>query len=172
LDRENVLPDELPVLTFRDLTPAELKAFQERDETDEESELGVPIAPVAGADLDSTGRDSDESEEIVVEGEEQEDGKVSLGILGLSRWETSAGTTALTLRGDFVSVGVIALYRSKSHSFSNRPDPSALCSRGFFQGAIGGQAQCIRWSKADLTLSNDDVRFAPDTVEKLGCCGG
>ena len=74
LDRENVVPDELPVLTFRDLTPAELKAFQERDEADEERELGAPIVPVASAEIDppSAGMDS-ESDEIIVEGEEQEE---------------------------------------------------------------------------------------------------
>jgi hypothetical protein len=53
LDKENALPDELPVLTFRDLTPAEIKAFQERDEADDENELGIPIAPADDADLDS-----------------------------------------------------------------------------------------------------------------------
>ena len=75
LDRENALPDELPVLTLRDLTPAEIKAFQERDETDEESELGVSISPADGADLDSAGTDSDEPDEIVSEGEEEEPAK-------------------------------------------------------------------------------------------------
>jgi hypothetical protein len=68
LDKENALPDELPVLIFRDLTPAEIKAFQERDEADDESELGISIAPVDDADIDSTGTDSDDSDDIIVEG--------------------------------------------------------------------------------------------------------
>ena len=75
LDKENALPDELPVLTFRNLTPAEIKAFQERDDTDEESELGIPIAPTDEADLNSTGTDSNESDDIIVEGEEEEPAK-------------------------------------------------------------------------------------------------
>ena len=75
LDKENALPDDLPVLTFRDLTPAEIKAFQERDDTDEESELGIPIAPTDEADLNSTGTDSNESDDIIVEGEEEEPAK-------------------------------------------------------------------------------------------------
>jgi hypothetical protein len=72
LDKENALPDELPELIFRDLTPAELIAFQERDEADEESEFGVHTARRDGADLDSSGTDSDESDDIIVEGEEEE----------------------------------------------------------------------------------------------------
>jgi hypothetical protein len=72
LDRENVLPDEMPVLTIRDLTSSELKALQERDESDDEGELGGPL-PVDSAEPDSTGAESDESEEIVVVGEEQEE---------------------------------------------------------------------------------------------------
>jgi hypothetical protein len=71
VDRENAIPDEFPVLTFRDLTQAELKAFQERDEADEESDLGDLTAMVA--DTDSPGTESAEFEEIVVEGEEQEE---------------------------------------------------------------------------------------------------
>jgi hypothetical protein len=68
LDKENALPDELPVLIFRDLTPGELKVLQERDEADDEGELGTPIAPADDADIDSTGTDSDDSDDIIVEG--------------------------------------------------------------------------------------------------------
>jgi hypothetical protein len=77
LDKENALPDELPVLIFRDLTPGELKALQERDEADDEGELGTPIAPADDADIDSTGTDSDDSDDIIVEGEEEKPAKRS-----------------------------------------------------------------------------------------------
>jgi hypothetical protein len=72
LDQENVLPDEMPVLTIRDLTSSELKALQERNESDDEDELGG-LLPVYSEEPDSTGAESDDSEEIVVEGEEQEE---------------------------------------------------------------------------------------------------
>jgi hypothetical protein len=62
----------MPVLTIRDLTSSELKALQERDEFGDESELGGSL-PVDSAGPDLTGTESDESEEIVVEGEEQEE---------------------------------------------------------------------------------------------------
>lgn len=72
LDRENAPPDELAVLTFRDLNPAELKEFHERDEADEDSELGATIVPVTSADSDCIGTDSDDSDDIILEGEEDE----------------------------------------------------------------------------------------------------
>ena len=133
LDRENVVPDELPVLTFRDLTPAELKAFQERDEADEERELGAPIVPVASAEIDppSAGMDS-ESDEIIVEGEEQEEpGKASFPALEPSWWKTSAGANALTLRGDFVSAGTILLSTEVPFIF-DRQHSHALCLHELF----------------------------------------
>jgi hypothetical protein len=67
LDRENALPDELPVLTFRDLTPGELEALHERDEDDE---IGGSVVPRASADTLSVFTESNESDDIVVEGEE------------------------------------------------------------------------------------------------------
>jgi hypothetical protein len=73
LDRENALPDELPVLTFRDLTSTELEALSEPDEGDEANDLGCPLAPLASADADSAGTESDEPDDIVVEGEEFEE---------------------------------------------------------------------------------------------------
>lgn len=69
LDRENAPPEEMPVLTFRDLTRAELEAFQKRDEADQESDLGIPIAP-ASTDLGFAGTEIGETDEITVEGGE------------------------------------------------------------------------------------------------------
>jgi hypothetical protein len=61
----------MPVLIFRDLGADELKALQERDESDDEEEFDGPI-PVDSAEPDSSGIESDETE-IVVEGGEQEE---------------------------------------------------------------------------------------------------
>jgi hypothetical protein len=74
LDKENALPDEMPVLMFRDLNKEELKALQDRDEADE-SDLGIPIAP---ADTDSCldGTEINDSDEIIVEGGEAEDDEI------------------------------------------------------------------------------------------------
>jgi hypothetical protein len=59
--------DEMPVLTFRDLTPTELVVLREPDE---ECEIGDSIVPVSRADTYSAGAESDESDEIFEEGEE------------------------------------------------------------------------------------------------------
>jgi hypothetical protein len=69
LDREDALPDDLPVLTFRDLTSTELEALREPDEGDEENDLGCPLVP-ASTDSDFSGIECDEAEQIIVEGEE------------------------------------------------------------------------------------------------------
>ena len=75
LDRESALPDELPELTFRDLSPAELTAYQERDE-DEENDLGNPIPAADCADLDCSEPDSDESDDdVIVLGEDEVEGE-------------------------------------------------------------------------------------------------
>lgn len=73
LDKENAMPDELPVLILRDLTSTELEALREPDEGDDENDLGCPLAPLASADADSAGTGSDEPDDIVVEGEEFEE---------------------------------------------------------------------------------------------------
>lgn len=70
LDRENALPDELPVLTFRDITSAELEELHERDDQDD---IGSSIVPIAGADTESAATEIDESDDIVVEGKEFEE---------------------------------------------------------------------------------------------------
>jgi hypothetical protein len=75
LDRENALPDELPVLVFRDLGPAELKALQKRDESDEEGEFGVPVV-FADTHSGLGGSEIDESNDIVVEGDGEGDGVI------------------------------------------------------------------------------------------------
>jgi predicted DNA-binding protein YlxM (UPF0122 family) len=62
LDKESPFTEELPVLTFRDLSKDELKALAERDESDEENDLGIPIAPADG--------EYDESDYVIVEGGE------------------------------------------------------------------------------------------------------
>ena len=62
LDHENALPDELPELIIRDLSKEELTAFQARNEFDEDSDLGIPIAPAG------IGSEIDESDDIIVEG--------------------------------------------------------------------------------------------------------
>lgn len=69
LDAADALPDEMPVLTFRDLRSDELEAFKKRDEADEDSDLGISIAP-AGTDSGVTGRETDESDDIIEEGGE------------------------------------------------------------------------------------------------------
>lgn len=69
LDKENALPEEMPALTFRDLGSDELEAFRKRDEADEDSDLGIPIAP-AITDSGFAGREIDESDDIIVEGDE------------------------------------------------------------------------------------------------------
>jgi hypothetical protein len=73
LDRENAPPDELPVLTFRDITPTELEALHARDEDDEEDGFGGSIVPISSADTETAVTESDESDNIVVEGEELEE---------------------------------------------------------------------------------------------------
>ena len=72
LDKENALPEEMPELIIRDLSKEELTALQERNESDEGGDLGIPIAP-ASTDSgfgDGEIREIDESDEIVVEGGE------------------------------------------------------------------------------------------------------
>jgi hypothetical protein len=73
LDKENALPDEFPVLTFRDITPTELEALHARDEDDEEDEFGGSIVPIISADTETAVTESDESDNIVIEGEELEE---------------------------------------------------------------------------------------------------
>jgi hypothetical protein len=72
LDKENALPDEMPVLTFRDLGSDKLEAFRKRDEADEESDLGISIAP-ANTDLALAGSGTDDSDDIITEGFEEGD---------------------------------------------------------------------------------------------------
>ena len=49
--------------------------FRERDETDDESDLGIPIAPAA-TDSSLDGTEIDYSDDIIVEGGETEDGEI------------------------------------------------------------------------------------------------
>jgi hypothetical protein len=65
LDQENALPDEFPILTFRDLSKDKLTTFRKRDEADEESDLGSPIIS-ASSDLDLTSIDNDDDSIIVI----------------------------------------------------------------------------------------------------------
>jgi hypothetical protein len=67
LDKENALRDVMPELIIRDLSKEELKALAERDESDEESDLGIPIAPTS---TESGFAGTDESDDIIVEGDE------------------------------------------------------------------------------------------------------
>lgn len=71
LDKENALPDKMPVLEIRDLSKDELKALAERDELDEESDLGIPIAP-AITDSGFAARNIDE-DDVITEGFEEGD---------------------------------------------------------------------------------------------------
>ncbi len=79
LDNDTPLAEEMPVLTIRDLSKEELKALAERDESDEESDLGIPIAPAgtdsgfADSEADDTGDIIVEGDEIIVEGDETEE---------------------------------------------------------------------------------------------------
>jgi predicted DNA-binding protein YlxM (UPF0122 family) len=70
LDRDNAPPTEMPVLTFRDLTPAEI---EERREPDEEDDLGTSIVPESSAEIDSIDAPADDCDDIIVEGEELEE---------------------------------------------------------------------------------------------------
>jgi hypothetical protein len=72
LDKDTPLAEEMPVLTIRDLSKEQLKAKAERDESDEESDLGIPIAP-AGTESGPAGSGTDESDDIVTEGFEEGD---------------------------------------------------------------------------------------------------
>jgi hypothetical protein len=71
LDKDTPLAEEMPVLTFRDLSKEDLKALAERDEPDGESELGIPIAPTS-TESGFAESGTDESDDIVVEGGEIE----------------------------------------------------------------------------------------------------
>jgi hypothetical protein len=79
LDKDTPLAEEMPVLTIRDLSKEDLKALAERDESDEESDLGIPLAP-RSTDSGFIG-ETDESDdiiieeggEVIVEGEEPEE---------------------------------------------------------------------------------------------------
>ena len=79
LDAADALPDEMPVLTVRDLGSDELEAFRKRDEADEENDLGIPIAPAitdsgfAGSEIDESDDVIQEGGEVIVEGEETEE---------------------------------------------------------------------------------------------------
>jgi hypothetical protein len=75
LDQQNALPDEMPVLLFRDLGKDELEALQKRDEAYEESDLGIPIVP-AGSELGLTATESDYPDDIVEEGRETGDADI------------------------------------------------------------------------------------------------
>ena len=133
------------------------------------NDLGNPTVPVASAEPDSTDTDSNKSEEIVVEGEERgrtgRTGEAPLRILGLSRWETSAGATALSMRGDFASAGTIALSIEVPFVF-DRQDPHPLCVRKVFfkaQSYISSDhIRAISMSalppKADMCSAQADVR--------------
>lgn len=77
LDKENALPDVMPELIIRDLSKEELKALADRDESDEESDLGIPIAP-AGIDSGFAGSETDESDDIIVEGGEIEGDEITV----------------------------------------------------------------------------------------------
>jgi len=70
LDKDLPIHDEFPVLTFRDLTPLELEGLHARNEDDD---LGCSLTPLSSAVTESENSDSDESEEIVEEGEKRED---------------------------------------------------------------------------------------------------
>lgn len=70
LDRENALPDELPVLQFRDLSAAELQSLHERDDEDE---IGSTIVPTNRTDAVSSDAASEESDDIIIEGERDEE---------------------------------------------------------------------------------------------------
>jgi hypothetical protein len=71
LDKENALPDELPVLTFRDITSSELEELHLRNGDDEEDGFDATMVPVASADTETVGSHSDEADDKIVEGEEE-----------------------------------------------------------------------------------------------------
>lgn len=78
LDHENAVGEEMPELIFRDLSKEELTALQERDEPDEDSDLGIPLAPsstgsgFADDEIDESDEIVEEGGEVIVEGEETE----------------------------------------------------------------------------------------------------
>jgi len=72
LDEESPLADEMPVLTFRDLTKEELEAFKARDVADEDSDLGIPIV-AASTETVLAVTEIGESDDVVMEGDEIED---------------------------------------------------------------------------------------------------
>ena len=71
LDQENALPTEFPELIIRDLNPPELEALNVRNGDDEVDEFDVPLVPVASADAETVGTQSDDSDDIIIEGEEE-----------------------------------------------------------------------------------------------------
>ena len=73
LDRENALPDELPQLILRDITSSELEELHLRNGDDEEDGFGGSIVPIISADTETAVTESDESDNIVIEGEELEE---------------------------------------------------------------------------------------------------
>jgi len=75
LDKENAPPDVMPELIIRDLSKEEKAALEARNEDDEESEIGFPLAP---ADTDSVlvGAEIHESDDIVEEGGEIADEEI------------------------------------------------------------------------------------------------
>ncbi len=72
LDKESVMPTEPPELIIRDLSKEELQAFRERDEADDESDIGIPIVP-AGSESGLVSTEIDDSDDIIEEGREVED---------------------------------------------------------------------------------------------------
>ena len=87
LDKDLPIQDEMPVLIFRDLSDGEIKELHQNDDEDE-AELFVAestkLAPQvlddesnSSEDDEIVGTDSDESEEIIVEGEKEEPAKRS-----------------------------------------------------------------------------------------------
>ena len=145
LDRENAPPEEMPMRTFRDLSEDELKAYRERAEADEESELGIPIVPSdTDSDLASTIIDESdkiilEGDDIIVEGEEPEGPARPrpkfLNTLGGRLVRGNCPNFAWRFR-----VGGRDCAFDRSPIGFRSPGPlSALCSRGFFQGAITAQ---------------------------------
>lgn len=83
LDRESVLPDELPVLTFRDLSENEIASLIERDEDEDDTILGPPLAPSPCIVTDADGLEQDEGDDIVEEGTEQENPQEVLRLAAL-----------------------------------------------------------------------------------------
>jgi Mrp family chromosome partitioning ATPase len=70
LDKDIPLQDELPVLTFRDLSEEEIKARRDRDE-DDEAEPFAPETPKLAVEDEGEEPDLDEEDDIMTEGAEE-----------------------------------------------------------------------------------------------------